>query len=119
MDEDKNKGKTMKKEIEISAIDLANEILDNKKWIGNSNWAIYVNMDGDVDCRSNVHPNSDWFKLVDLYSFWDDEAILSSTPGELADWLRSDGIPSFDDIETEETVEDRVKFIVLSICYKD
>jgi hypothetical protein len=109
----------MKKDIEISAIDLATEILNNKKWIGNSNWAIYVNLDGDVDCRSNVHPNSEWYKLVDLYSFWDDENTLNSSVEELADWLQSDGICYFDDIETDETVEDEdgVEFLVLSISY--
>lgn len=109
----------MKKEIEISAIDLATEILNNKKRVGSPDWAIYVNMDGDIDCRSNAHPNADWYKLVDLYSFWSDDDTLNSTPEELADWLQSDGICSFDDIETDETVEDEdgIEFLVLSISY--
>jgi len=90
----------------VNAKELAKCILDNKEFIGSASWDIYVMNDGTVDCRHDTHDNSGWTEIVDLYSFWNDNETLSCTVDELAAWLVSDDVVSFEnnDIDLEKDV---------------
>ncbi len=106
----------MSKSISINALSLATEILNNKDKAGSTDWDIYVDMDGNIDCRHNTFDNSEWFEIVDLYSCWDDEDTLSMPADEYAEWLRSDAIPYFEDIELWN--DDSMEFESVSVDYK-
>jgi len=95
-------------EISIDSEELAELILNNKDKIGSTEWDIYVTAEGALDCRHYSHSIDGWYQLVDLYSFWNDDDTLSSSVEELASWLESDGLQSFDKITKEIELDGEV-----------
>ena len=77
-------------EIKVAARKLAEIILANAQYIGSTDWGIYVHHDGEIDCRHSTHEMSEWIKIVDLHSFFNDDETLSSTIDELAEWIKAD-----------------------------
>jgi len=93
-------------DIKINSVELAKIILANSDKIGSTDWNIYVSVDGNIECRHSTLDSLDWIEVVELYSFWDDEDTLSCSDEELGEWLKTDGIPSFDDNRLEWESDD-------------
>jgi len=106
----------MTKQITIDATELAAGIIECKDAIGGTGWGIYVNDEGEIDCRHNTYSGNEWYELIDLYSFWDDDGTLNCSAEELGARLKSDAIPYFeiDSNDTDETGE----FIKILVGYK-
>lgn len=105
------------KTVKINATKLAEVVLENKSLIGDMNYSIWVNEEGKIECGHNVdgpgYLADGWHHFFGMYSFWDDDETLSSTPDELGDWLKYDGMvlnekkrylrnPSLDEDEDED-----------------
>lgn len=105
---DYNTGKTLPMttiHVKINSTKLAAEILANTDKIGSTDWDIYVDKNGRLDCRHSTNSMDGWYEIIDLYSFWGDDETINSTPDELGYWLKSDGIACFEDFYTWDESE--------------
>ena len=95
--------------INIKKSAVVGEFLSNINRAGSTEWDIYVDSKGRVDCRHNTHSNGEWTEVVDLYNCtWDNIA----NDEETFDWLMSDG---FDwrrmEVELSEVMEENSEMI--------
>lgn len=82
----------MTTQIAIDSTRLASVVLANKDKIGSTDWDVYVDENGAIECRHDTWNNRGWVEIVDLCHFWTDEDTQSSAADELGEFLKSEGV---------------------------
>ena len=62
--------------IEIDLEEVAKEMITGMDKVGNNNWSIVINLDGDIDVTHDTYDNSEYIaEVYNFYSGYDSEQL--------------------------------------------